>query len=350
MMKSSRIAIVFYSMLITFIALIEILILAFSGDTRMDAVRQLISITFLGVPILIYAISFSFIIGILIYLLVIWLERNNDKQIEQNLRYLVRGEYDEAIQFEMTEGSLLSANVQIHQNIHLLAEKLRTMSEQMQQLNMKAVGETAQTREEILKQERTRLSRELHDSVSQQLFAAMMILSGLNEQAQKGVIADPFAKQLSTVTEVINTAQSEMRALLLHLRPIELAGKSLRQGIEQLLRELETKINIKLTWDIEDVVLQESVENHLFRIMQELLSNTLRHAKASELEVYLHKINSIVTLQVIDDGIGFDVSQEKSASYGLKTMRERITAMGGEVKIVSLKGQGTSVEIKVPIV
>lgn len=119
----------------------------------------------------------------------------------------------------------------------------------------------------------------------------MMMLSALNEQAQRTETPEPYRKQLAMVAEIINASQSEMRALLLHLRPISLEGKSLRKGIEQLLKELQTKIKIELIWDVEDVHLNSSIEDHLFRIVQELLSNTLRHAKAKELEVYLHQVD-----------------------------------------------------------
>lgn len=352
MMTLPRIQIFFYSMFSTFIVFLVLFFIVFSGQES-GMLEVLFSRTFLSIPLLVYLFTFSIIVGFLNYFLVTWIERNNDKKIEENLRHLVRGEYDEAIQFEITEGSLLSTNVQIHHNIHLLARKLNLMNEQLQTLNVKSSFEGSQTREEILTQERHRLSRELHDSVSQQLFAAMMILSGLNEVATATEAIPPaFAKQLGIVTDVINTAQSEMRALLLHLRPIELSGKSLKQGIEGLLRELESKIKIKLIWDIEDVKLPSAIEDHLFRIMQELLSNTLRHAKADELEVYLRKMPSTVLLRVIDDGVGFEQSKalNKTASYGLKNIQERVTGMGGEVKIVSFKGQGTSVELKIPII
>ena len=131
-----------------------------------------------------------------------------------------------------------------------------------------------------LEAERHRLARELHDSVSQQLFAAMMMMSALNEQAIRDDAPEMQKKQLAMVTDIINASQSEMRALLLHLRPVTLEGKSLKQGIEQLLKELETKIKISLKWDIEEFTMPSSIEDQLFRVIQELLSNTLRHAKA----------------------------------------------------------------------
>ena len=84
-------------------------------------------------------------------------------------------------------------------------------------------------------------------------------------------------------------------------------------------------------------------------MIQELLSNTLRHAKANELEVYLHRIDNNVLLRVIDDGVGFDPQDQKAGSYGLMNIRERVSAVVGTLKIISFKNQGTSIEIKVPL-
>ena len=176
-----------------------------------------------------------------------------------------------------------------------------------------------------------------------------MMLSTLNEMVEEMDVPEVIETQLQVVASIINTSQSEMRALLLHLRPINLEEKTLQQGIEMLLKELQTKINIELKWQIENVTLPSSIEDNLFRITQELLSNTLRHAKAHLLEVYLKKIDQTVLLRLVDDGVGFDVKEEKVGSYGLQNIRERVQGMGGTCRIVSFKGQGTSIEIKVPI-
>ena len=91
------------------------------------------------------------------------------------------------------------------------------------------------------------------------------------------------------------------------------------------------------------------MEDNLFRVIQELLSNVVRHSKASEVEVYLKKTGQQIQLRIIDDGVGFDMKNQKSGNYGLQNIRERINGLGGHVKLISFKQQGTSVEIIIPI-
>ncbi len=203
--------------------------------------------------------------------------------------------------------------------------------------------------QEIVSQERNRLARELHDSVSQQLFAASMLMSAINEtNAEKRTPQEK--KQLSLVEQMINQSQLEMRALLLHLRPAALKGKTLREGMKELLVELSQKVPIEVDWKLEDMTLDKGIEDHLFRILQESVSNTLRHAKASSLEVRLIQRESIVIMSVLDDGVGFVMEESKASSYGLQNMRERALEIGGTLKVISVPNKGTRLEVKVPIV
>ncbi len=228
-----------------------------------------------------------------------------------------------------------------------LSERLEKLSLEVQQLGSKPQFLGTETKEQVIQEERRRIARELHDSVSQQLFAAMMMISALNERADK--FDEKEQKQLKMIEHVLSQAQSEMRALLLHLRPISLESKSLKSGIEGLLIELQTKVQMKIHWDIEDVKLPEGVEDHLFRIAQELLSNTLRHSHATTLEVYLRKLDSTVLFKIEDNGVGFNSEEILPGSYGINNMKERVQGLGGQVRIVSFPNQGTTIEIKIPL-
>ncbi len=207
-----------------------------------------------------------------------------------------------------------------------------------------------QVKQAAIVEERQRLARELHDAVSQQLFAISMTMAALkrtllqNPEKAKG--------QAELVEEMAAAAQSEMRALLLHLRPAHLEGKGLKQGIEDLLREMQGKHPISFQWSIEEIPsLPKGMEDHLFRILQEALSNTLRHAKAHRVEVKLVVIGNKLRFKITDDGIGFTIKDErKSSSYGMALMQERVAEIGGVLNISSAPGQGTLIEVTIPII
>ncbi|MEH7384464.1 sensor histidine kinase [Bacillus sp. JJ1521] len=229
--------------------------------------------------------------------------------------------------------------------------KVQTHIAEQTKLSQKLANEKAEDQEKriqkIVSEERNRLARELHDSVSQQLFAASMMMSAINESKTSRL--DREAKQFKLVEEMIHQSQLEMRALLLHLRPVALKGKTLQEGIQELLVELTQKVPVTIETKIEDFQIDKGVEDHLFRILQESVSNTLRHSKANKLEVLLIKRDNFVILRIVDDGVGFDVEQAKAGSYGLQNMYERAVEIGGTMRIVSIKEKGTRIEVKVPM-
>ncbi|MGC6769625.1 sensor histidine kinase [Enterococcus sp. LJL128] len=353
--KISRQMLAIYASLSTFLVVVFTLFSYFYSTRQKDWLLELFRRKVFYIPFFFHILLISLLVGLITFLLISIVQKAQYGKIEEKLRLLAAGNYDSPLLAKRIPHPESDAYVgEIDTDMGKIRAKLLEMSKELQLLNSRPQIVDGETREEILEAERHRLARELHDSVSQQLFGAMMLISALNEQAQKSEAPEMamFKKQLAIVGDIINASQSEMRALLLHLRPVSLEGKSLKKGIEQLLKELQTKIKIELTWDVEDVCLNNSIEDHLFRIVQELLSNTLRHAKAHELEVYMHQVNDSVLLRLVDDGVGFDTNENenKAGSYGLKNIRERVAGMGGTIKIISFKDQGTSVEIKVPVI
>lgn len=196
-------------------------------------------------------------------------------------------------------------------------------------------------------EERQRLARELHDAVSQQLFAISMTATAVGRTLEKDY--DKAVRQIHLIEEMAAVAQSEMRALLLHLRPVHLEGKRLSEGLAELLHELRVKVPMEMAWEIEDIRLAKGIEDHLFRIVQEAMSNALRHSKAARLEVKLHQSQDGIRLYIRDDGVGFDLDAKKHASYGLVSMKERVDEIGGSLQLITAAGKGTRIEIRVPI-
>lgn len=296
----------------------------------------------MDVPFGLFLISVDITLGILIGYLsgVSW--KKQIRSIEETLHTMDKMEYYLVQPIGSTE-ELQSLSYRIIQLQNQLVEQTK--------LSQKLVNEKAEDQEvkvqSIIIAERNRLARELHDSVSQQLFAASMLLSAINETRPK--TNDQESKQLQLVEETIQQSQLEMRALLLHLRPAALKGKSLKTGIIELLHELQQKVSLEIEMKLEDIDLDKGIEDHLFRILQESVSNTLRHAKANSLDIQLIQREAFVILRIIDDGVGFNVDKRKAGSYGLQNMHERAAEIGGVLKLISLENKGTRLEVKVPI-
>ncbi len=198
-------------------------------------------------------------------------------------------------------------------------------------------------------EERQRLARELHDAVSQQLFAISMTATAVGRTLEKDF--GKAQRQITLIEEMSSVAQSEMRALLLHLRPVHLEGKKLSQGPFELIQELKAKIPIEIIFSMDEQIhLNKGVEDHLFRIVQEALSNALRHSRAEKMEIKLQYRSGLVRLIIQDNGVGFDLDTKKQTSYGLVSMQERVNEIGGSIDMIAALGEGTRIDIRVPLV
>ena len=225
-----------------------------------------------------------------------------------------------------------------------LSGKLNLLTEAVQ----KAENQGLVREEALIEKERKRIARDLHDTVSQELFAAHMILSGISQQAFK-LDREKMQTKLQSVAAILETAQKDLRVLLLHLRPVELEEKSLIEGIQILLKELEDKSDLKVSLKQNVSKLPKKIEEHIFRILQELISNTLRHAQASCLDVYLYQTDFELQLKVVDNGIGFKLGSLDDLSYGLRNIKERVEDMAGTVQLLTAPKQGLAVDIRIPL-
>ncbi|MCM3662916.1 sensor histidine kinase [Mesobacillus subterraneus] len=238
--------------------------------------------------------------------------------------------------------------------IGLISEELNQLAEYLQE-QVYSLQRLAEEKTELSKtamaaatmEERQRLARDLHDVVSQQLFALSMMSSAslrlFDQDPEKA------RKQLEQISEIAGKAQGEMRALLLHLRPVQLSGESLCEGIVKLIQELKHKTSLTFEASVDEIEnLSNAAEEHIFRIVQEALSNILRHADATKVKLLLAEESGYIQLYIGDNGKGFDIHEERMASYGLKTMRERCEQIGGTYNIRSKTQEGTYIDIRIP--
>ncbi|GAB3057521.1 sensor histidine kinase [Virgibacillus ainsalahensis] len=320
---------------LTFI-LVGLTLLAFQPDDWSSIWQQQIG----NVSFILLIIGIPVTAGAIIGISTGWYWKERLHQIDRKLDQMIKGQKitgDEESYKELHS---------IEKHMRELQEKIQNQAEYSQRLATVRANEREKSLQEIVVQERNRLARELHDSVSQQLFAASMMMSAINESNPPE--NKEMKKQLQMVEKMIHQSQLEMRALLLHLRPVALKGKSLKEGVEELLIELTQKVPMEIGWKVEDFTVDKGVEDQLFRILQEAVSNTLRHAKASNFHVMLIERDETVILRTVDNGVGFDMETVKTSSYGLQNMQERAYEVGGTFKVISLPNEGTRLEVKVP--
>ena len=279
--------------------------------------------------VLVFSLSMTF------FFVLFWrvMEEISRRKMQVNLKRLLAGK--EVVSF---------ADPDLDASFKSLSGKLNLLTEAVQ----KAENQGLVREEAIIEKERKRIARDLHDTVSQELFAAHMILSGVSQQALK-LDREKMQTQLQSVAAILETAQKDLRVLLLHLRPVELEEKSLVEGIQILLKELEDKSVLKVSLKQNVSKLPKKIEEHIFRILQELISNTLRHAQASCLDVYLYQTDVELQLKVVDNGIGFQLGSLDDLSYGLRNIKERVEDMAGTVQLLTAPKQGLAVDIRIPL-
>ncbi|MCU9533496.1 sensor histidine kinase [Streptococcus sp. CSL10205-OR2] len=327
-MKKHTVLLLFLYAIIAILSIIYIIFDSLGLDIELITSNQSIFIKFIFS-------TFSVIISLTFFLLIVWfiMDEYSKRQLNNNLRRIINNK-----PIGKQSSSELGNNIShlSHKMKHLVANLQRTENAYIQ------------NSEEIVKKERHRIARDLHDTVSQELFASAMILSGVSQNIDQ-LDKENLKNQLLTVESILTDAQNDLRVMLLHLRPTELEDKTLSEGFAMILQELTDKSGIKVVYKENIKQLPKAIEDNLFRIAQEFISNTLKHAKASQLEVYLNQKESEVQLKMVDNGQGFDVDQARSLSYGLKNIEERVDDLAGTLDIKSAKGKGVSMDIRMPL-
>lgn len=198
-------------------------------------------------------------------------------------------------------------------------------------------------------EERQRLARELHDSVTQSIYSLTLFARSGREASEDG----DMSRLVPTFVEIEDTALyilQEMRLLLYELRAPLLERDGLVQAIDSRLNLVERRAGLQVTYEeaLAQRKLPKTVETELYRLAIEALNNVIKHASAHAVTVRLGATNGRVCLDICDDGRGFDPRQP-AGGFGLTGMRERVDRLGGVLKIASVPGQGTKISIEVEV-
>jgi two-component system sensor histidine kinase UhpB len=201
---------------------------------------------------------------------------------------------------------------------------------------------------EVQEEERRHLARELHDEIGQALTAAKINLQSITGNGGSATVA-----RLQETTAILDRLLGQVRKISLDLRPSMLDDLGLVPALRSLLDQQGRRASVAVRFSAENIPekLDPEIQTTCFRIAQEAITNTLRHAHATHVDVDLRRENGKLRLLIRDNGIGFDVesAQAQTVGLGLIGVRERAALVGGRAKIISSPNKGTTIEVSAPL-
>ncbi len=205
---------------------------------------------------------------------------------------------------------------------------------------------------EFQEQERKRVSRELHDSISQLLVSSRYGLeSALGKMGENRRAAEPLEKSMNILSEAI----SEVRRISMALRPSVLDDMGLAAAVKSLGNDFSKQTGIEVEVDTEQVreLLSDEAKTALFRVIQEALTNVAKHSGAKHVSIRLSRRGKRVELDLVDDGIGMAQGSERQApggGLGIRNMQERIDSFDGTIRFSRARSGGLAIKVSLPIV
>ena len=240
------------------------------------------------------------------------------------------------------------------ESFNAMADSLQTRTQELMEANEKAIENARlyeQGRALAATEERQRLARELHDSVTQTLYSLTLLAEASRRTAQGGDM-DKVVANIARLGETAQQALKEMRLLVYELRPMALEQTGLAEALQHRLDAVEKRAGVEAQLNVDlNIELPADVENSLYRIAQEALNNSLKHAEATSVTVNLRAAEGNVELEITDNDRGFEEeTMDDKGGMGLGNIRERSETLGGQWSITSKPNEGTRVWIRVPII
>ncbi|MBP1747470.1 MAG: signal transduction histidine kinase [Deltaproteobacteria bacterium] len=250
-----------------------------------------------------------------------------EKQVRKRTARL--SEVNELLKKEIAERRQMEADLQ---DSH---ERLRYLSMHLQK---------------IREDERTSLSRELHDEFGQSLTGMKLDVSWIKRRLTGN--DGPIIERLDSILEALDRTIDTVQHMSARLRPVILDDFGLRDAAELAARDLKKRANIScnVISDPYNISLNDMVSTEAFRILQESLTNVMRHSRATEVTIILRKKKDILAMEIRDNGKGITKKElADPRSFGLTGMQERAHMLGGTLSIMGIRGKGTTVALNVPL-
>jgi signal transduction histidine kinase len=216
----------------------------------------------------------------------------------------------------------------------------------MEEQNQNLVGRLITVQEE----ERSRIARDLHDDVSQQLAGVAIMLSRLRRNVSKPGSDLDVDRTVTSLEERASALAQAVRNISHELHPSTLQHAGLKAALQRHCADIAEHHHLEVIFSAEDQLesLNPDVALCLFRVAQEAITNVVRHARARTIRVDLSATNEGIELRVVDDGIGFVVSERNGVGLGLRSIDERVRLIRGHVLVESRPGEGTSLLVTIP--
>lgn len=255
----------------------------------------------------------------------------------------------------MALAGLLAFYMYLRQTKALLASGIRekeSLQRERDQLDLQVRERTANLAklathlQNVREDERGFLARELHDELGALLTAAKLDVARLKSRLASSM--PESVERLQHLTTTLNSVIAMTRRIVEDLRPSSLSQLGLVASLEILAREFEERSGLCITTDLETVELGGAAQLTVYRLVQESLTNIGKYADATQAVISLQNLEGYISIEVNDNGKGFELDSVAPTSHGLDGMRHRVEAGGGRLNIVSTKGQGTRIAAVLP--
>ena len=235
---------------------------------------------------------------------------------------------------------------------NLMMREQKLLEDERDQLEMQVRQRTATLAElathlqQVREDERAHLARELHDELGALLTAAKLDVARLKSKID--MTQADISERVQHLIETLNRGIALKRRIIENLRPSSLSNLGLNASLEILTQEFSEASNIAVDLNLEPIQVPEATQLTIYRLVQESLTNIGKYAKARNVLVNVQNYPKHISIQVRDDGVGFDTADINPSSHGLAGMRHRVETIGGKLHINSAKNQGTLISAILP--
>jgi signal transduction histidine kinase len=259
------------------------------------------------------------------------------KKLQKATEQIGSGNYEGKLQvISLDEIGLLT------ETFNSMTLRLKKQSEELEQEKTKRVSLLIDGQE----MERQRLSRDLHDSLGQSLLAIKIKL----EQA-KNTSSEKSQQIIHETQELLKSTIQEIRNISNNLMPPVLEAFGIEQGLMNLCKDTETNTGIEIKFSCENLpaTFDQRKQIYLYRIAQEAINNITKHSEADKATIRISSCENCISLNIADNGKGFDAGKTNPTGNGIMNIRERVQLLKGECHLYSSPGKGTSINIEIPV-